>query len=188
MFGILPGLVSPEMRRQAKTINFGIIYGQGAFSLAKQLGVARKVAEEFIASYKERHAGAMAYLDSCVRHAEAHGYVTTLMGRRLPIPDIKSTNGNIRAFAQRNAINYPIQGSAADIIKLAMIRVTERMRCDGMRSRLIMQVHDELVFEVKTEELVAMEQLVAHEMGRAAELRVPLKVDVNHGRNWSEAH
>ncbi len=188
VFGILPGLVSPEMRRQAKTINFGIIYGQGAFSLAKQLGVARKVAEEFIASYKERHAGAMAYLDSCVRHAEAHGYVTTLMGRRLPIPDIKSTNGNIRAFAQRNAINYPIQGSAADIIKLAMIRVTERMRCDGMRSRLIMQVHDELVFEVKTEELVAMEQLVAHEMGRAAELRVPLKVDVNHGRNWSEAH
>ncbi|MBT0653203.1 DNA polymerase I [Geomobilimonas luticola] len=188
VFGLFPEMVTPEMRRQAKTINFGVIYGQGAFSLAKQLGVARKVADEFIAHYKERHAGAMAYLDSCVRQAEEKGYVTTILGRRLPIPDIASSNGNIRAFAQRNAINYPIQGSAADIIKQAMVKSFNRMRKEGLASRLIMQVHDELVFEVPEAEKVVMEQLVRHEMEHAVPLRVPLKVDINYGRNWSEAH
>ncbi|HEY6007769.1 MAG TPA: DNA polymerase I [Geobacteraceae bacterium] len=188
VFGIFPEMVTAEMRRQAKTINFGVIYGQGAFSLAKQLGVARRVAEEFIANYRERHAGAMAYLDSCVRAAEKQGYVTTLLGRRLPIPDITSTNGNVRAFAQRNAINYPIQGSAADIIKQAMIRVVTRMKREGVRSRLIMQVHDELVFEVPEEEKLAMERLVRQEMEHAVPLRVPLKVDLNFGHTWSEAH
>ncbi|HEX5773323.1 MAG TPA: DNA polymerase I, partial [Geomobilimonas sp.] len=188
VFGLFPEMVTPEMRRQAKTINFGVIYGQGAFSLAKQLGVARKVADEFIAHYKERHAGAMAYLDACVRQAEEKGYVTTILGRRLPIPDIASSNGNIRSFAQRNAINYPIQGSAADIIKQAMVKVFNRMRREKRASRLIMQVHDELVFEVPEAEQVVMEQLVRHEMEHAVPLRVPLKVDINYGRNWSEAH
>ncbi|GFE57640.1 DNA polymerase I [Geobacter sp. AOG1] len=188
VFDLFPEMVTPEMRRQAKTINFGVIYGQGAFSLAKQLGVARKVADEFIAHYKERHAGAMAYLDSCVRQAEGKGYVTTILGRRLPIPDIASSNGNIRSFAQRNAINYPIQGSAADIIKQAMVKVFNRMRREGLASRLIMQVHDELVFEVPEAEKMVMEQLVRHEMEHAVPLRVPLKVDINYGRNWSEAH
>ena len=181
-------MVTPEMRRQAKTINFGIIYGQGAFSLAKQLGVSRKVAEEFITGYRERHAGAMAFLDACIRRAEEAGCVMTLLGRRLPIPDIASPNGNIRAFAQRNAINYPIQGSAADIIKLAMVRVDARMKREGVKSRLIMQVHDELVFEVPEGEKLLMEQLVCHEMEHAAALRVPLKVDLSFGSNWSEAH
>ena len=188
VFGLFPELVTPEMRRQAKTINFGVIYGQGAFSLARQLGVAMKVAKEFIDNYFQRHRGAREYLDACVRHAEEHGYVTTILGRRLPIPDIGSSNAAIRAFAQRNAVNYPIQGSAADLIKLAMLRVTERIRKEGLKSRLIMQVHDELVFEAPEDERVAMEQLVAHEMEQAADLRVPLKVDVNAGRNWSEAH
>lgn len=188
VFGLFPEMVTPEMRRQAKTINFGVIYGQGAFSLAKQLGIATKVAKEFIDNYFARHPGARAFLDGCVREAEEKGYVTTLLGRRLPIPDIKSANGNIRAFAQRNAVNYPIQGSAADIIKEAMVKVTKRMGRDGMESRLIMQVHDELVFEVPEGEVVAMEQLVAHEMEHAVSLRVPLKVDMSHGRNWSEAH
>lgn len=188
VFGLFPEMVSPEMRRQAKAINFGVIYGQGAFSLAKQLGIATKVAKEFIDNYFARHPGARAFLDGCVREAEEKGYVTTLLGRRLPIPDIASSNGNIRAFAQRNAVNYPIQGSAADIIKEAMVKVTARMRRDGMRSWLIMQVHDELVFEVPEDEVVAMEQLVEHEMEHAVALRVPLKVDMNHGRNWSEAH
>jgi DNA polymerase-1 len=181
-------MVTPEMRRQAKTINFGVIYGQGAFSLAKQLGVARRVAEEFINSYKERHSGAMLYLDSCIRTAEEKEYVTTILGRRLPIPDIGSANGNVRSFAQRNAINYPIQGSAADIIKKAMVNVFERIRREGLKSRLIMQVHDELVFEAPEEEKVVLEQLVRHDMEHAVSLRVPLKVDINHGRNWSEAH
>jgi DNA polymerase-1 len=188
VFGLFPEMVTQEMRRQAKTINFGVIYGQGAFSLARQLGVTRRVAETFITSYRERHAGAMAFLDACVRAAEETGYVTTLLGRRLPIPDIASKNGNIRAFAQRNAINYPIQGSAADIIKQAMVRVTARMAREGVRSRLIMQVHDELVFEVPEDERLVMEQLVRHEMEQAASLRVPLKVDLGSGHTWSEAH
>jgi DNA polymerase-1 len=188
VFGLFPEMVTAEMRRQAKTINFGIIYGQGSFSLAKQLGISRKTAEEFIAAYKERHAKAVGFLDDCIRQAEEKGFVTTILGRNLPIPDIASTNGNIRAFAQRNAINYPIQGSAADIIKSAMIRVDDRIRSEGLDSRLIMQVHDELVFEVREEELLAMELLVEEEMSRAVELRIPLKVDINHGANWSEAH
>jgi len=188
VFGLFPEMVTAEMRRQAKTINFGIIYGQGSFSLAKQLGIARKTAEEFIAAYKERHRQAVGFLEDCVRQAEEKGFVTTILERRLPIPDIASSNGNIRAFAHRNAINYPIQGSAADIIKSAMIRVDARIRTEGLQSRLIMQVHDELVFEVREEELLRMERLVEEEMSRAVETRVPLKVDISHGANWSEAH
>lgn len=188
VFGLFPEMVTPEMRRQAKAINFGVIYGQGSFSLAKQLGIARKTAEEFIATYRERHHGAMAYLDSCIKQAEEQGYVTTVLGRKLPIPDIHSSNGNILSFARRNAINYPIQGSAADIIKMAMIRVERRIRAENLSSSLIMQVHDELVFEVAEEELVRMEQLVEEEMGHAVDSSVPLKVDINHGKNWSEAH
>jgi DNA polymerase-1 len=188
VFGLFPEMVTPEMRRQAKTINFGIIYGQGAFSLAKQLGIARKTADDFIAAYRERHSGAMSYLDSCIRQAEESGFVTTILGRRLPIPDIHSSNGNVLAFARRNAINYPIQGSAADIIKAAMIRVDSRINSEHLQSRLIMQVHDELVFEVPQDELLKMEQLVEEEMGRAFDMKIPLKVDISYGANWSEAH
>jgi DNA polymerase-1 len=188
VFGLFPELVTSEMRRQAKAINFGVIYGQSAFSLAGQLGIPRKTAEEFIATYKERHAGAMAYLDSCIAHAREHGYVTTLLGRRLPIPEIASQNYNIRGYAERNAINYPIQGSAADIIKKAMINIDKRLKRDGLKSRMIMQVHDELVFEVPDAELVQMEQLVEHEMAHALPLQVPLKIDISYGNNWNEAH
>ena len=188
VFDLLPGLVTGEMRRQAKTINFGVIYGQGAFSLARQLGVARKVAEDFISTYKARHAGAMTYLDSCVAQARESGFVTTLLGRRLPIPEINSQNFAVRSFAERNAINYPIQGSAADIIKQAMVNVDRRLKRDGLASRLIMQVHDELVFEVPESELIRMEQLVTREMEHAVSLTVPLKVDMSYGSNWAEAH
>ncbi|MHB8122506.1 MAG: DNA polymerase I [Desulfuromonadaceae bacterium] len=188
VFGLFPEMVTPEMRRQAKTINFGIIYGQGAFSLAKQLGIPRKTAEEFINTYKERHHGAIAFLDACIKEAEENGFVRTILGRRLPIPDIQSNNGNVLAFARRNAINYPIQGSAADIIKCAMIRIDSRLRSEQLKSRMVMQVHDELVLEVPENELLVVEQLVEEEMGRAVESRVPLKVDINYGANWSEAH
>lgn len=188
VFGLFPELVTPEMRRQAKTINFGIIYGQGAFSLAKQLGVTRNVAEQFIAAYKERHSGAIAFLESCISGARDKGYVTTILGRKLPITDIASANGNLRAFAERNAINYPIQGSAADIIKQAMLGVDRAIRAAGLKSRLIMQVHDELVFEVPQAELEQMRALVEHEMSQAVALNIPLKVDINFGNNWSEAH
>ena len=188
IFGLFPEMVTPEMRRQAKAINFGIIYGQGSFSLAKQLGIARKTAEDFINAYKERHHGAIAFLDSCILEAEKNGCVRTILNRRLPIPDIGSSNGNIQAFARRNAINYPIQGSAADIIKCAMIRVDSRIRSEQLQSRLIMQVHDELVFEVPEDELLKMELLVEEEMEHAVETKVPLKVDISYGANWSEAH
>jgi DNA polymerase-1 len=188
VFGLFPEMVTPEMRRQAKTVNFGVIYGQSAFSLAKQLGVTRKVAEEFIDSYKMRHSGAMTFLEICIQHARDHGFVTTVLGRRLPIADIASSNFNMKSYAERNAINYPIQGSAADIIKQAMIRIDRRLKAEKLVSRLIMQVHDELVFELPEEELIHMEQLVSHEMERAVEFSVPLKVDINYGANWSEAH
>ncbi len=188
VFGLFPEMVTSEMRRQAKTINFGIIYGQGAFSLAKQLGVARNVAEKFITAYKERHSGAIAFLDSCIASAQESGYVTTILGRKLPISDISSSNGNLRSYAERNAINYPIQGSAADIIKQAMIGVDRAIHIAGLQSRLIMQVHDELVFEVPEVELEPMRELVEQEMSRAVALKVPLKVDINWGNNWSEAH
>ncbi len=188
VFGLFPEMVTPEMRRQAKAINFGIIYGQGSFSLAKQLGIARKTAEDFINAYKERHHGAIAFLDSCIKEAEEHGCVRTILGRRLPIPDIQSSNGNVLAFARRNAINYPIQGSAADIIKCAMIRVDARIRSEQLQSRLIMQVHDELVLEVPEHEIMKIELVVEEEMGRAVETRIPLKVDISYGANWSEAH
>lgn len=188
VFGLFPEMVTSEMRRQAKTINFGIIYGQGAFSLAKQLGVARNVAEKFIAAYKERHSGAIAYLESCIKQAQEQGNVTTILGRTLPISDIHSSNGNLRSYAERNAINYPIQGSAADIIKQAMIGVDRAIRDAGLTSRLIMQVHDELVFEVPQAELEQMQVLVNREMTRAVALQVPLKVDMQQGRTWSEAH
>lgn len=188
VFGLFPEMVTSEMRRQAKTINFGIIYGQGAFSLAKQLGVARNVAEKFITAYKERHSGAIAFLDSCIASAQESGYVTTILGRKLPISDISSSNGNLRSYAERNAINYPIQGSAADIIKQAMIGVDRAIHIAGLQSRLIMQVHDELVFEVPEVELEPMRKLVEQEMSRAVALKVPLKVDINWGSNWSEAH
>jgi len=187
VFGLFPEMVTPEMRRQAKTINFGIIYGQGAFSLAKQLGIARKTAEEFITAYKERHSSAVGFLDACIREAEQNGFVTTMLGRRLPIADINSSNGNVRAFAQRNAINYPIQGSAADIIKQAMVMVHERMKKEGLRSRLIMQVHDELVFEVHESEVELMTRLVTEKMEGAADLSVPLRVDLAVGASWLEA-
>jgi DNA polymerase I len=188
VFDIFPEFVTPDMRRQAKVINFGVIYGQGAFSLAKELGVTAKQAKAFIDNYFERHSGARTFLDGCVKEAEVCGFVTTILGRRLCIPEISSGNGNVRAFAQRNAVNYPIQGSAADIIKAAMIGVTRRMRREGVKSRLIMQVHDELVFEVPADERELMEELVRSEMEGALPLAVPLKVDLNFGLNWSEAH
>jgi len=188
VFGLFPEMVTAEMRRQAKAINFGIIYGQGPFGLAREIGVTQKVAREFIDNYFARHTGARIFLDGCIREAEENGYVTTLLGRRLPIPDIRSANGNVRSFAQRNAVNYPIQGSAADVIKQAMVRVRDRMLKEGVKSRLIMQVHDELVFEVPEQERLQMEQLVRHEMEHAVPLRIPLKVDVSYGLNWSEAH
>jgi DNA polymerase-1 len=176
--------VTGEMRARAKTINFATIYGQGPHALSKQLKIAHADAKQFIERYFERFASVRAFLDSQVEHARTHGYVTTLFGRRRYIPEIRDRNFNIRAFGERTAANSPIQGSAADLIKLAMIRIDRALRESGAKSRMLLQVHDELVFEVPEGELERMSQLVRHEMEHAAELRVPLVVDMGSGSNW----
>jgi DNA polymerase-1 len=176
--------VTSEMRGRAKTINFATIYGQGPHALSKQLKIAHSDAKSFIEKYFERFASVRAFLDSQVDHARTHGYVTTLFGRRRYIPEIRDKNFNIRAFGERTAANSPIQGSAADLIKMAMIRIDKALRDSGSSSKMLLQVHDELVFEVPEHELEQMSSIVRREMEHAADLRVPLVVDMGSGCNW----
>jgi DNA polymerase I len=179
--------VTSEMRARAKTINFATIYGQGAHALSRQLHVEHAVAKEFIVRYFERFSGIRAFLDAMVEHAREHGYVQTLFGRRRYIPELRDRNFNIRAFGERTAANSPIQGSAADLIKIAMIRIDAAIRARGLEGRMLLQVHDELVFEVPAGELEQMKELVRQEMEHATELSVPLIVDMGVGKNWVEA-
>jgi DNA polymerase-1 len=188
IFGVFPEMVTDEMRRQAKTINFGIIYGMSDFGLAKALGIGRKEAQVFIDNYFARYPGVLGFMESKKEEARAKGYVTTLLGRRCAIPEIHSPNRNIRDYAERNAINYPIQGSAADIIKVAMVRVYKRLEREGLRAKMVLQVHDELVFDVPRDELEKVRTLVREEMEGAVHLDVPLVVDIGVGKNWREAH
>jgi DNA polymerase I len=176
--------VTSEMRARAKTINFATIYGQGPHALSKQLKIAHADAKAFIERYFERFASVRAYLDSQVEHARTHGYVTTLFGRRRYIPEIRDRNFNMRAFGERTAANSPIQGSAADLIKVAMIRIDRALRDTEARTRMLLQVHDELVFEVPESEVDSISTLVRQEMEHAADLRVPLVVDMGTGCNW----
>ncbi len=178
--------VTAEMRARAKTINFATIYGQGPQALSRQLHIEHAEAKEFIAKYFERFQGIRAYLDSMVEFARENGYVQTLFGRRRYIPELRDRNFNIRAFGERTAANSPIQGSAADLIKLAMIHIHKLLGERGLRTRMLLQVHDELVFEVPNDELDVAQTLVKQEMEHAAELSVPLVVDVGVGRNWME--
>jgi len=178
--------VSAEMRARAKTINFATIYGQGAHALSRQLKIEHGEAKAFIAKYFERFSGIRAYLDSSVEFARVHGYVTTIFGRRRYIPELRERNFNIRAFGERAAANSPIQGSAADLIKIAMIRIDGALRQGGHSAKMLLQVHDELVFEVPPAELEAIKSLVKREMENAAELSVPLVVDIGTGANWLE--
>ncbi len=188
IFNVFPDMVSDEMRRQAKTINFGVLYGMGAFSLAKDLGISRKEAQQFIDSYFERYPAVLRFMEERKEEAREYQYVTTLLGRRCAIPEINSKNGAVRSYAERNAINYPIQGSAADIIKVAMINIDRRLRAEGLQTRMVLQVHDELVFDVPQAELELIRQLVKVEMENAVPLSVPVVVDIGVGANWSEAH
>lgn len=182
------GPVTPEMRRRAKAINFGIIYGMSAHGLSRALDIDHRQAQEYIDLYFSRYPGVQRYMQATIEAARQNGFVATLFGRRLPTPDVKASNFPVRQAAEREAINAPIQGTAADIIKLAMIRIERAMAAAGLRSKMIMQVHDELVFEVEPEELEAVRELAVREMEGAFPMRVPLKVDVNHGKNWAEAH
>jgi DNA polymerase-1 len=188
VFGVAPKRVDDEQRRSAKAINFGLIYGMSAFGLARQLGVGRHEAQEYVDLYFERYPGVKAYMDGTRERAREQGFVSTVFGRRLYLPDINAKNAPRRQYAERSAINAPMQGTAADIIKIAMIEVERKIERGSLPGRLIMQVHDELVLEVETgAEDQAIEGLVEI-MQAAAKLDVPLKVDVKSGANWDEAH
>jgi DNA polymerase I len=188
VFDLSPDEVSTEQRRAAKAINFGLIYGMSAFGLAKQLDVARYEAQNYIDLYFERYPGVKLYMDATKEIAHDKGYVETLFGRRLYLPEINSRNGMRRQYAERTAINAPMQGTAADIIKMAMINLHEALLSSKIDARMVMQVHDELVFEVVEKDVKALTDLVKKEMESAAELDVPLLVDIGVGDNWDEAH
>ena len=187
VFGMPLDQVSPEMRRRAKAVNFGIVYGISDFGLAVQLGCSRQEAGEFIKHYLERYQGVKEYMERMKALARSQGYVSTLLGRRRYLPDINNRNFNLRSFAERTAINTPIQGTAADIMKLAMLRVDAALQQSGLSSRVLLQVHDELVLEVKEAEREATAALVQTEMQNAFKLDVPLLADVNYGKDWASA-
>jgi DNA polymerase I len=187
IFNVAAEEVTPDMRARAKTINFATIYGQGPFALSRQLGISQDDAKTFIARYFERFAGVRAFLDRMVQLAREQGYVETIFKRRRYIPEIKDRNFNMRAYGERNAQNSPLQGSAADLIKLAMIRIHAAIRDRKLQGRMLLQVHDELVFEVPPEELETMEALVREYMEQVVELQVPLVVDIGVGPNWLDA-
>ena len=188
VFGIMPGLVTSEMRRMAKVVNFGIIYGMSPFGLSKDLGISQKDAKRYIDSYFEHYKGVSSFIEKTILEAKEKGYVRTLLGRKRPIPELSGKEVALRQFGERTAINTPIQGTAADIIKLAMINISNRLKNENLKSLMILQVHDELVFEVPEGELEIMKLLVCEEMEGVMELKVPLKVDIGVGKNWSEAH
>ena len=188
IFGVDIKDVTREMRSRAKTANFGIIYGISSFGLSERLTIGRKEAKELIDGYFNSYPGVKIYMDESIGKARDAGYVTTMFGRKRYLRDIHSRNQVVRGNAERNAINAPIQGSAADIIKIAMVRIDERMRLERLKSKMILQVHDELIFEVLTSELEKLKDLVIYEMSNAVKLDVPLKVDWGTGNNWFEAH
>ena len=188
VLGIEPEAVTAEQRRSAKAINFGLIYGMSAFGLARQLGIDRAAAQEYVDLYFQRYPGVKAYMDATRTRAREDGYVETVFGRRLYLPEIRSRNAQRRQYAERSAINAPMQGTAADIIKRAMVEVHAWLGQDGAPARLIMQVHDELVLEVAADEAEAVTARLSGLMSGAAELEVPLKVDARAGANWDEAH
>ena len=180
--------VTSDMRRKAKTANFGIIYGISVFGLAERMNVSRQEAKELIDGYFETYPQVKAYMDRSIELAREHGYVETIFHRKRYLPDINSRNATVRGYAERNAINAPIQGSAADIIKVAMARIYQRIRSNNLKAKMILQVHDELNFSVPASEKQTLQQIVIEEMERAYPMQVPLRADCGWGNNWLEAH
>ena len=180
--------VTADQRRSAKAINFGLMYGMSAFGLARQLGISRHQAQEYVDLYFDRYPGVKAFMNDTRELARKQGYVETVFGRRLYLPEINARNAPRRQYAERSAINAPMQGTAADIIKRAMIKVHDWLNASSIDARMIMQVHDELVFEVSTDAVDELTNTVVDIMCSAADLLVPLKVDVGVGKNWDEAH
>ena len=180
--------VSKDLRRNAKSVNFGIIYGISAFGLAEQLGIPRKEAQDLIEEYFVQYPDIKKYIDSCIATAREHGYAQTMLGRRRALPDINSRNNNLRSFAERNAVNMPIQGTSADMIKIAMNNIYAEFGKSGLKSKMILQVHDELVFDVYKPELDEVTAIVTENMKNALPLTVPIDLGVETGDNWLEAH
>ena len=187
VFGVPPEQVTHEMRRRAKAVNFGIVYGISDFSLSQDIGVTRAEAKAYMEKYFEKYSGVHAYMTQVVERAKADGYVSTLMGRRRWLPELKSSNFNLRSFGERVALNMPIQGTAADLIKKAMLHVDGRLRREGLEARLVLQVHDELIVECPEGEAEQVQRLLAEEMEHVAELAVPLTAEAHAGKSWAEA-
>jgi DNA polymerase-1 len=188
VFQVFPAFVTSELRRQAKVINFGIIYGMSPYGLSKELGISRKMAQTYIHNYFAMYKGVKGFIDRTIKDAGETKKTSTLLGRIRLLPDINSTNKTVREFAERTAINTPIQGTAADLIKLAMINVDAALRERGLEAAMLLSVHDEIVFEVPPEELDIVKNLVKEVMEGIWDLKVPLKVNVVAGSNWAEAH
>ena len=188
VYGISLEEVSSTQRRNAKAVNFGIIYGQSAFGLSQNLGIPRKEAGEIIENYFNTYPGIKKYMNDTMNFARENGYVETIMGRRRYLRDINSANQTVRGFAERNAINAPIQGSAADMIKIAMIRIHQDIIDQKLNSKMTMQVHDELVFDVPKAEIEMMKKIIEDRMKNAIDMKVPILVEVGEGSNWLEAH
>jgi DNA polymerase-1 len=180
--------ISKEQRSQAKTVNFGIIYGVSAFGLSSQTSLTRKESKIIIDAYYESYPGLKSFINKQINFARENGYVETILGRRRYLRDINSRNSIVRSASERNAINAPIQGSAADIIKLAMININKRLKNEKLETKMMLQVHDELVFETPKKEIEKCVKIIRHEMENVFDLRVKLKVDINYGNNWLEAH
>lgn len=187
VFGMPADMVNSTMRSRAKAVNFGIVYGIGAFSLAKDIGVTRKEADNYIKAYLTHYSGVDRYMNAVVEKAKNQGYVDTMFGRRRYLPELTASNRNLRAFGERVARNMPIQGTAADIIKIAMIKVYSRLKAESMKSRLILQVHDELIVEAPKEEAEKAAAILKEEMENAVALSVPLTADANIGDTWYDA-
>jgi DNA polymerase-1 len=190
VFGVEEKIVTKEMRYKAKSVNFGIIYGQGAFGLADNLGISRTEAKEIIDNYKKQFVNIQKYMDDTINFAREHGYVQTLMGRKRWLRDINSSNFTVRGFAERNAINSPIQGTAADMIKLAMIKIHHEFKKQGFISKMLLQVHDELVFDAHKDEIETLKPIIIDCMKNALILpnQIPADAEVGSGVNWLEAH
>jgi DNA polymerase-1 len=188
VFELLPGMITSEMRRQAKVINFGIIYGMSPFRLSKELGISQKMAKIYIENYFRRYEGVKRFTEEIIAEARTAGKVTTLFGRHRRLPDISSKNRAAREFAERTAINTPLQGTAADLIKVAMIQIHQALSEMNLKSKMLLQVHDELLFEVPPKELQTVVEYVTKIMEGVYELNVPLKVDIKTGENWAKVH
>ena len=188
VFGVPLDQVDTDMRRKAKEVNFGIIYGMSAFGLSQNLNISRSEAAEIIEAYWKEFPSVRTYMDACIAQAKEQGYVETILGRRRYLRNINAGNFTMRGYDERNAINAPIQGSAADLIKVAMINIHDWMKTEKLASRMLMQVHDELVFEVHHSEITRVQEKVKELMVNAITLEVPMEVGIGIGNNWLEAH